>query len=66
MTPRDLKDFRERMHLTQQECAKALGCSPRSITAWENGSTSIPRSIAYAAAAYAFGLPAMGTVKEDE
>lgn len=63
MTSRDLKDFRQRMCLTQQECAKALGCSPRSITAWESGSTAIPESVALAASAYAFGLPAMGTVE---
>lgn len=60
MTSLELIQFRRRFHLTQNEASKALGCSPRAISNWEIGTTSIPDSIALAASAYAFGLPPMG------
>jgi len=58
----ELINFRRRFKLTQIECALALGCSVRSISAWELGRT-IPDSIALAASAYAFGLPKYGEKK---
>lgn len=61
MTAIDLIEFRRRFKLTQPECARALGCSPRSITEWEAGRNSIPDSVALAASAFAMGLPKYGS-----
>jgi len=63
MTSLELIQLRHRFKLTQNEAAKALGCSPRAISNWEIGTTSIPDSIALAASAFAFGLPPMGDKK---
>ena len=60
MTALDLINFRRRFKFTQAECARAIGCSPRSISAWELGQNTIPESIALACSAVCFGLPAYG------
>jgi transcriptional regulator with XRE-family HTH domain len=57
MTPASFIAWRTRLKLRANAAAKALGCSPNSITAWERGKTPIPRYIALACAAIAFGLP---------
>ncbi len=61
MNALDLIQFRSRFKLNQQQAAKALGCSPKAIFNWERGITQIPKSIALAASAYAFGLPPYGS-----
>lgn len=63
MTTNDLLDFRSRFHLTQKAAADALGCSPRAISNWEKGNTSIPDYIALAASAFAMKLPKYGSIK---
>jgi DNA-binding transcriptional regulator YiaG len=61
VTPRELVEFRNRMGLTQAECAEALGCSLRSIGKWEKPGAKVPKYIALAASAHAHGLPAAGS-----
>lgn len=60
MTANDLIELRTRMHWTQIEAAKHLGCSPRSIVNWEAGKP-IPGSIALAASAILMNLPPYGS-----
>lgn len=45
MTPRQLKLWRKRHNLSQNQAADKLGCSRRSIQKWEAGETQIPKSI---------------------
>ena len=50
MTPASFLAWRNRLALTQQQAAEALGCSTRIIRAWEAGqmhgaSRAIPRHI---------------------
>lgn len=59
MTSSDLNEWRKRLKLSQQGAAEALGCARNSIRAWESG-TAIPRYIALACAAIAYGLPPIG------
>jgi len=66
MTALDLINFRRRFKFTQAECARAIGCSPRSISAWELGQNTIPVSVALACSAVCFGLPAYGENVEVE
>ena len=66
MTALDLINFRRRFRFTQAECARAIGCSPRSISAWELGQNTIPDSIALACSAVCFGLPAYASTFEIE
>lgn len=61
MTANDLIELRQRFHWSQIEAARKLGCSARSIANWESGKTTIPDSIALAAAAVAMNLPPYGT-----
>lgn len=49
--------WRQRLGLTAVAAAKALGCSRNTIAAYEAGRTPVPRYIALACAAVAFGLP---------
>ena len=60
MTAQELIDMRARFHWSQIEAAKALGCSEKSISNWENGANAIPKSIALAASAVAMNLPPYG------
>src|SRR5271165_3183249 len=48
MEPLDLKAWRERNNLTQQEAADALGISRRTLVAYEQGDSDIPRTVEYA------------------
>lgn len=45
MTPRQLKLWRTRYNLSQEQAANKIGCSRRSIQKWEAGETDIPKSI---------------------
>jgi DNA-binding XRE family transcriptional regulator len=58
MTGRDLKEWRERLNLTQAEAAAAIGCSRRAIQAWEAKPDKIvPKWLAMAVGAVSYGLP---------
>lgn len=57
MTPASLKAWRSRLKLSKVKAAEALGCGRESIRLWEDGVNPIPRYIALAAAAIAYGLP---------
>jgi DNA-binding XRE family transcriptional regulator len=48
MEPQDLKAWRDRNNLTQQDAADALGISRRTLVAYEQGESSIPRVVEYA------------------
>jgi len=61
MTPLQLIDLRKRLHWTQAEAARQLGCSTRSIVNWEKGLTAIPKNIALSASAVVMNLPPYGT-----
>ncbi len=63
MTALDMIDFRRRFGWTQQEAARALGCSPRAIVNWEKGITNVPESIALACSAVAMNLPKYGVTE---
>ena len=66
MTPEALKAWSKRLGLTQQAAANALGVSLRMYAYYEKGhredgrTVEIPRTVALAAAAVAFGLPPIG------
>jgi DNA-binding XRE family transcriptional regulator len=46
--PAEMKAWRERNRLTQQEAADALDISRRSLLAYEQGESPIPRAVEYA------------------
>jgi hypothetical protein len=48
MEPEDLKAWRERNNLTQQDAAEALGISRRTLAYYEQGESNIPRPVEYA------------------
>jgi transcriptional regulator with XRE-family HTH domain len=48
MAPHELKAWRERNKITQQDAADALDISRRSFLAYEQGETPIPRTVEYA------------------
>jgi DNA-binding XRE family transcriptional regulator len=48
MEPQDLKAWRDRNDLTQQIAADALGISRRTLVAYEQGESDIPRVVEYA------------------
>lgn len=48
MEPQDLKAWRDRNDLTQQSAADALGISRRTLVAYEQGESDIPRVVEYA------------------
>jgi transcriptional regulator with XRE-family HTH domain len=63
MTSEQFKDWRERMGLSQQEAAEALGISKGSVINYESGirreddrPVTIPRTVELACAAVTFGL----------
>lgn len=58
MTGRDLKEWRERMKMTQADAAEAIGCSRRSIQQWEKDpDKDVPKWLAMAVGAVSYGLP---------
>ncbi len=66
MTPEDFHAWRKRMGFKKIEAARALGIGVRTLDYYEAGERSdggaspIPRAIALACAALAFGLPPYG------
>lgn len=62
MTPTDLQAWRQRLGLSKAEAAEALGLSYSGYRYYEAGErdgkpVEIPRTVALACAAIAFGLP---------
>ena len=57
MTPASFADWRSRLGLNKSKAALALGCSRNVVIGYEDGSRKIPRYIALACAALAYGLP---------
>lgn len=51
----DVLSWRDRVGLSQQKLAEALGCSKTSVVKWERAKRA-PRYIALACAAWAYGL----------
>lgn len=56
MTPSDIRAWRSAMGYTQQQAAKELGVSLRTVKAWEAGFAAPPAFLALACAALAAGL----------
>tara|TARA_B100001079_G_scaffold54245_1_gene45264 strand:+ start:2620 stop:2832 length:213 start_codon:yes stop_codon:yes gene_type:complete len=56
MTTDDFVEWRSRAGLSRAAAARELGCSPKTVAAYESGQ-AIPRYIALAIAAIQFGLP---------
>jgi predicted transcriptional regulator len=42
MTPTQLRDWRERVNMSQRDAAACIGCSRRALQKWETGDTIIP------------------------
>jgi plasmid maintenance system antidote protein VapI len=57
MTPANFAAWLSHMGWSKRRAARELDCSANSIDAWLSGKTRIRKSIAYACAALAFGLP---------
>ena len=36
-TPQDIRNIRKRLHLTQQEFGRLIGCSAKTVSSWESG-----------------------------
>lgn len=45
MTPKSLKDWRERMNLSQVQLAKALGVHVITVARWETDARPIPKML---------------------
>lgn len=62
MTPKDLRDWRARLHLTQGEAAQRIGIGRTTYVNYERGTradgypVAIPRPVALACAAIALGV----------
>jgi len=56
MTHADLRAWRSAMGYTQQQAAKELGVSLRTVKAWEAGFAAPPAFLALACAALSAGL----------
>lgn len=50
MTNKNLAAERKRAGLSQVECAEKLGCTPKSLSLYENGERTLPADVAIAAA----------------
>jgi transcriptional regulator with XRE-family HTH domain len=59
MTSASMLALRERLKLTRMDLAKKLGISRNTLALYEAGRAEIPRTVALACAALAFGLPEM-------
>lgn len=57
MTAADLTAWRTALGISRAEASRRLGCAENSLAAYEAGKTRIPRYIALACAALAYGLP---------
>ncbi len=57
MTPADLQHFLAERHLSQRRACLALAVSQDRMRRWLAGEQRIPRHIALACAALAYGLP---------
>ena len=57
MSAESFKTWRARLGLSQQAAAEALGISKRMLIYYEQGQHAIPRTVALACAALAYGLP---------
>lgn len=57
MTPKTLKAWRLRLHLSKAKAARELGLSPNGYATLEAGKGPIKRQLALACAAIAHGLP---------
>lgn len=59
MTADGLRNFRKRLGLAQTALAAALGVSERALGRYELNYQPIPKTVALACSALAFGLPPM-------
>ena len=66
MKPSDFTAWRKRLGLTKAGAARALGVGINQPTLWERGDAPIPRAIALACAAIAYGLPPIGAKEEPD
>lgn len=57
MTPASLQAWMTRLGLNRTEAASALGISRNSLQAYLEGRAPVPRTVALAAGAIAYGLP---------
>jgi transcriptional regulator with XRE-family HTH domain len=57
MAPASFTAWRERLHFSKSDAARALGVSRNWIIKFETGDSVIPDHIALATAAIAYGLP---------
>lgn len=60
MNASQLRKWRAQLGLSQDEAARRLGCSRRSLQNWESGKNSIPGYIAMAVSAVSMNLPPYG------
>lgn len=72
MTPAQFKAWRTRLSFSQEEAAQALGISKGSVQLYEAGrrredgrAVLIPKTVALACAAVAYGLPEYGGPETD-
>lgn len=59
MKAASLTALRKRLRLSQRGLAEKLAVGTRTLSNYETGKTPIPRYVALACAALAFGLPEM-------
>lgn len=60
LTPEDLRRWLDTSGISLYEAARRLGCSRESLRLWLAGKRRVPRYIALACSALAFGLPPWG------
>ncbi len=57
MTPKQLRDTLERLHLTQTAAAHQLGVHPRTVSKWIRGERRIPEPVAIILRQWSIGDP---------
>ncbi len=57
MTHESFYEHRKRLGLSRAALARQLGMAPRTVKAYETGTSRIPRYIALAIGALLYGLP---------